>query len=161
MATKRIETTKPTPETYYDIEVSALTYAAIRQAVQIVRDCIMGDLTPVVNLALAAYRRRKGEEVPADIEHNIRECARGLAAWGWNKPVEQPAETDAAKVYHDIENVMITQLQILQGKPMPETIEHHAEAVPLPRIRCAYQSTQARIKQLRVFTPAITNRKPK
>ena len=158
---KKNETTKPAPMLYYDIEVSGMTYAAILQAAQFVRACIMGDLSPVVNVALAAYRRRKGEDAPADIEHNIRECARGLAAWGWNKPVEQPAETEAAQIFRDIENVMTTQELILRGEPAPEPMEHHAANVPLPRVRCAYQSTQARVKQLRIFAPTITNHKPR
>lgn len=158
---KKNETTKPAPMLYFDIEVSGMTYAAILEAAQIVRALIMGDLAPVVNIALAAYKRRTGNEAPADIEHNIRECARGLAAWGWNKPVEQPAETDGAKICRDIENVLATQLHILHGKPVPEPMEHHAANVPLPRIRCAYQSTQARVKQLRIFAPTITNHKPR
>lgn len=158
---KRKETTKPAPMLYFDVEMSEETYAAINTAARVVRDCVMGELSHIVNYALAAYRRRTGCEVPADVEHNIRECARGLAAWGWNKPIEQPADTDNTRVLLDIENVLCRQWHILQGEPIPEVMEHHAEGVPLPRIRCAYKSTQARVKQLRIFAPAITNRKPR
>lgn len=146
---------------YFDIEVSEMTYAAIKAAAYMVYCIETGNLSPVVSAAMAAYKHRTGNPVPADIEHNIKECARGLAAWGWNKPVEQPQETEIAKIYRDIHNVLKTQSAILQGEPAPERMEHHAANVPLPRVRCAYQSTQARVKQLRIFAPTITNHKPR
>lgn len=150
---------KPTPTTYYDIEVSQETYDAMKHAARVMSQIINGDLTAVVDYALDAYRRRTNGGVPQEIDHNIRECARGLSTWGWNRPLSLPRPTEQSKIYNDLFRVLDVQQIILGGFDIADIEPQHDAAAPLPRIRCVYQSTQARLKQLRVFSEKITNKK--
>jgi len=148
-------------KTFYYMEVSQEVYDRLRDGCKILDQMFCGNLEALQKMAFDAYKRRTGIDVPPDMQHNIIDCIKGLSAWGWNRPIENPLRMgEESDIYRDIYQTLDHQQKIL-GKSNESDGEpsHYCKTIPLPRILDVLNVTQKRKKPLKTFCDGYSKRR--
>lgn len=145
---KKVKTT-----TYYYLEVSQEVYDLLQKGCKTIEQLMCGNLEEIQRMAFNAYEKRTGMAVPPDMERNIKDCIKGLEAWGWNKPIENTIRfSEESDTYRDICDVLDHQKKILGMESQSEGLPpHYNKAIPMVRIINVVESGQKRTKPLKTF----------
>lgn len=138
---------------FYYLEVSQDAYDTLKRACKGMDQLMCGNLEVLQEMAFAAYEKRTGTEVPQEMQRQIKDCIKGLASWGWNRPLETVnrfnSESDTLR---DIADVLDHQQYILGNESKSEGLPpHYNKEVPQIRIINVVESSQKRNKPLKIF----------
>lgn len=155
------EKIKKENNTFYYLEVSQEAYNLLRSGCKTIEQLMCGNLDAVQNMAFAAYQKRTGEAVPAEMQHQIKDCVKGLEAWGWNRPLENTARfCDESDTFRDIYDVLDHQQAILGNDNQSEGLPpHYNKSIAQIRVIDIVESSQKRIKPLKAFVDRKNKRR--
>lgn len=147
--------------TFYYVEVSQEAYDLLRNGCKTLEQLMCGNLEVLQEMAFAAYRKRTGMEVTPDMQHQIKDCIKGLEAWGWNRPLETVSRFDAeSDTFRDIFDVLDHQQFILGKDNSSEGLPpHYNKDIPQIRVIDIVESSQKRNKPLKAFVSSIKNKR--
>lgn len=156
-----IEKSKTENKTFYYLEVSQEAYDLLRSGCKTIEQLMCGNLGAVQDMAFAAYQKRTGEAVSPEMQHQIKDCIKGLESWGWNRPLENPSRfSDESDTFRDIFDVLDHQQAILGNDSQSEGIPpHYNKNITQIRVIDIVESSQKRIKQLKAFVDRKTKRR--
>lgn len=147
--------------TFYYLEVSQDAYDLLRKGCKTLEQFMCGSLEGLQEMAFAAFEKRTGREVPEDMKHQIKDCIKGISAWGWNRPMEQVNRfNEQSDTFRDIHDVLDHQQYILGNDSQSEGLPpHYNKSIPQIRVINVVESSQRRNKPLKTFVDCKTKKR--
>lgn len=156
-----MENSNTKTNTFYYLEVSQDAYDILNRACRGMEQLMCGNLEGLQEMAFAAFEKRTGTEVPQEMQRQIKDCIKGLASWGWNRPLETVNRfNDESDALRDIADVLDHQQFILGNESKSEGLPpHYNKDVPQIRIINVVESSQKRNKALKIFVEGKTKKR--
>lgn len=156
-----MENSNTRTNTFYYLEVSQDAYDLLRKGCKTMEQLMCGNLEGLQEMAFAAFEKRTGREVPQDMQRQIKDCIKGIASWGWNRPLETVNRfNDESDTLRDIADVLDYQQFILGNESKSEGLPpHYNKEVSQIRIINVVESSQKRNKALKIFVEGKTKKR--